>query len=64
MTTYKDINIGYTFYGKDISSFIPLFDIKTEKLDDCIDRCKKDPLCQGITYKKDKIFVLELNQES
>ena len=54
MTTYKDINTGYTFYGKDISSFIPLFDIKTEKLDDCIDRCKKDPLCQGITYKKDE----------
>ena len=53
MTTYTDINVGYTFYGKDLSTFVPLFEIKTESLDKCVDRCKKDPLCQGITYQTD-----------
>ena len=53
MKNYSDINIGYSFYGKDISTYIPLFEIKTDKLDKCIDRCKKDSLCQGITYNSD-----------
>ena len=53
MSKYSDINVGYTFYGKDLATFTPLFEIKTENVDKCVDRCKKDPLCQGITYQTD-----------
>jgi len=53
MKRRDDINVGYSYYGDDITKFMPLFDIKTEKLSECIDRCKKDPLCQGITYNND-----------
>jgi hypothetical protein len=47
------LNIGYSFYGKDMSNYIPLFNIKTEKIDDCIKRCSKDPVCKGMTYQTD-----------
>lgn len=53
MSTYTDINIGYSYYGKDLVNYIPLFETTTNKLDQCIDRCQKDPLCQGITYNTD-----------
>lgn len=47
------LNIGYSYYGKDVSNFIPLFNVKTDKIDDCINRCSKDPLCRGTTYHTD-----------
>ena len=53
MKKTDSLNLGYSYYSKDISSFIPLFNIKTEKIDECIERCNKDPRCKGITYQND-----------
>ena len=44
---------GKSYYGKDISSYTPLFKIETPKIDKCKKRCLKDALCDGITYNYD-----------
>jgi hypothetical protein len=48
--TANNVKNSSTFYGKDILNFEPIFDIETEKLEDCIDRCDNDIYCAGITY--------------
>lgn len=48
----KDIaRVGYTFYGKNLTDFQPIFKIEdVESSKDCVDRCRVDPICKGITY--------------
>ena len=42
-----------SYYGTDIINFIPLFQEKTETIDDCVNICKTDIICDGITYNSD-----------
>lgn len=51
-----EYNLGQTFYGDDILSYEPLFTMDTDKIDSCVSRCKKDSLCQGVTFDKDKLI--------
>lgn len=53
---YSDIDglqQGKSFYSYDISTFSPIFEKQFEKIEDCIQRCERDPLCSGITYNYD-----------
>jgi hypothetical protein len=51
--TSSSIKNSSTFYDKDLLTFRPIFDIETNSLDDCIERCDNDIYCAGITYNKD-----------
>ena len=51
-TPSTSLKSGYTYYGKDLSSYKPLFKLDTEKTDDCISRCERDKLCTGFTFNK------------
>lgn len=51
--TVSSIKPASTFYDKDLLNFNPIFNIQTDSLDDCIDRCDKDIYCAGITYNTD-----------
>jgi len=44
-----------TYYGSDVLSYEPLFTMETDKIDNCISRCKKDSLCQGVTFNADTL---------
>lgn len=48
--TADNIKESSTYYGKDILNFKPIFELETEKLEDCVDRCDNDIYCSGITY--------------
>jgi len=50
-----DVKQSQTFYGSDVLSYEPLFTMDTDKIDKCIARCKKDSLCQGITFNADTL---------
>lgn len=50
-----EYNLGQTFFGEDILNYEPLFTMDTPQIDDCVTRCKKDSLCQGVTFDKDKM---------
>ena len=45
--------IGKSYYGPDIANYAPLFEIKTDTVEKCQQRCIRDPLCSGITYNYD-----------
>jgi hypothetical protein len=44
---------GSSYYGKKLIDYIPLFQIQTNNLEECISRCENDLICTGMTYDKD-----------
>ena len=46
----NSIQIGKTFYGNSLLDYEPLFKINTNEINNCINRCKLDTLCNGITF--------------
>jgi len=42
-----------SYYGTDISNYEPIFQDTTKTINDCIDTCKNDITCDGITYNSD-----------
>jgi len=47
------IKINSSYYGQNILLYEPLFQENTNTINDCIDMCKNDLTCDGITYNKD-----------
>jgi hypothetical protein len=53
---YKSSNnilMSKTYYGSNLLEYKPVFDINTSKIEECINRCNIDTLCNGITYDDD-----------
>jgi hypothetical protein len=46
----NDIKPNSSYYGEDLLNYEPLFSDNVTNLQDCIDRCNKDIICDGITY--------------
>lgn len=46
---------AHTYYGHDIRTWSPLFTLDAEKIEPCIERCKLDPLCAGVTLDSDTL---------
>ena len=42
-----------SYYGEDITNYEPIFKDTTNAIDDCINICKNDIICDGITYNLD-----------
>jgi hypothetical protein len=55
MNTNKNTRIldNSSYYGIDIISYDPLFKETVKKIDDCINMCSNNILCDGITYNSD-----------
>ena len=49
----EQLKIGKSFYGKDIYNYIPIFENKTKNIDECQERCIRDPSCKGVTLNND-----------
>jgi hypothetical protein len=49
----EGLKIGHSYYGLDISSYVPIFEMKTDTIEKCQNRCIKDPTCEGVTYNYD-----------
>ena len=47
------IRVGKSYYGKDISNYIPLFNTTFDNIIECQKRCQRDPSCDGITFNND-----------
>lgn len=45
-----NLKIGKSFYGKDIYDYIPIFETKVNNIDECQERCIRDPSCKGVTF--------------
>lgn len=43
---------GYTYFANDILKLNPLFSETANNVDDCITICKKNAMCDGITYNE------------
>ena len=41
---------GFTYYSSDINNLNPLFNTSAIDINDCIDQCNKQPMCDGITF--------------
>ena len=48
-----DINNNSSFYSSDIILYEPLFSETTNTINDCINICTNDIICDGITYNSD-----------
>jgi hypothetical protein len=50
----NEINIkkSSSYYGKDISLYEPLFQVSAKNVIDCVNMCKNDITCDGITYNE------------
>lgn len=46
------IESNSSFYGKDLLTYESLFQNEASSIKDCIDQCKNDIICDGITYNK------------
>jgi hypothetical protein len=53
---------GYTFYANDINNLNPLFSEKVKNVSECVDLCKKQPNCDGITFSEKKNVCLGQNE--
>jgi hypothetical protein len=53
---------GYTFYANDINNLNPLFNEKVKNVNECVDLCKKQPNCDGITFSEKKNICLGQNE--
>ena len=57
--TYLQINTNSiildnsSYYGSDITNFQPLFQGTEKTIDDCLNTCKLNVICGGITYNSD-----------
>ncbi len=49
---------GYTFYSNDITNLNPLFNERVQNVNECVDLCKKQPTCDGITFSERKKICL------
>ena len=45
-----EIKNNSSFYGQDINLYEPLFKEQVNTINECIDMCKNDIICDGITY--------------
>jgi len=45
-----EINENSSFYGENINLYEPLFNEQLNTINDCIDTCKQNSICDGITY--------------
>jgi hypothetical protein len=52
-STDNIIKQNSSYYGQNILLYEPLFQETTNTINDCIDLCKNDVTCDGITYNKD-----------
>jgi len=50
--TSSSIKKSYTFYGKDILEFEPVFEDNFDTAPECVNRCKRDFHCDGITFNR------------
>jgi hypothetical protein len=53
---------GYTYYASDITNMNPLFSEKTKNVTECVDLCKKQPNCDGITFSEKKNVCIGQNE--
>jgi hypothetical protein len=53
---------GYTYYSSDISNLNPLFSEKVKNVTECVDLCKKQPNCDGITFSEKKNVCIGQNE--
>jgi len=51
----SSLKTGYTYYGKDLSNYEPLFKLNTDEPDECIKRCDRDKSCSGFTFDKNNM---------
>ena len=42
---------NYTFYGKELTEYEPIFKDEFDEIEECAKRCKQDFNCDGITYQ-------------
>ena len=49
---FKSVEIqeNSSFYGEDVNLYEPLFNEQLNTINDCIDTCKQNIICDGITY--------------
>lgn len=52
-TDISGIQHSKSFYSHDIATYTPLFEKKYKTIEECIERCERDPLCSGVTYNYD-----------
>ena len=69
LSTKFMIKENSSFYGKDLLNYQPLFGVSSKNIEDCIDICNKDIICEGITYNNNSKFCVgtkngELRNES
>lgn len=50
MDTSSKIHQGKTYYGTNLIDYEPIFKMNTTKIEDCINRCNLDTMCNGITF--------------
>lgn len=60
--TSSTIQPGKSYYGSDLLNYSPVFKMNTEQIDPCINRCKSDALCDGITFNKDELTCVGTKQ--
>lgn len=48
-----DIKTNSSFYGQDLLTYQPLFQKETKNIIECVDICKNDLTCDGITFNSD-----------
>jgi len=55
MISSSNLNIlnSSSYYGKDISTYEPIFQDTSNSINDCINICSNDITCDGITYNSD-----------
>lgn len=54
MDSGSKIQQGKTYYGKNLIDYEPVFKMNTNKIEECINRCNLDTMCNGITYNDDE----------
>jgi hypothetical protein len=56
--TLDSLQYGKSYLSKDITTYKPLFKISVDKVNKCIERCRDDSLCDGITYNQNDLSCL------
>jgi hypothetical protein len=41
---------GFTYYSSDLMNLNPLFNTSSADINDCIEQCEKQPVCDGVTF--------------
>jgi hypothetical protein len=58
----SQVSKGYTYYASDINNLNPLFSEKVQNVTECVDLCKKQPNCDGITFSEKKNVCIGQNE--